>query len=201
MSHSLEVIVDPKASLPAPKAWNEAIASLGYDMTLDDFDWDTFSGFLPCRLVGVSTGFELFKDVERHKKGWFKKPLAYVQISLVLGSRWIETVAASVAQQALVKLTRGRGAYEGDPLSEEDLAEGSRDLYVNLQYMLALFAVDDAGLPANEPPLFEPFETDQQRTAMIERLLSARDVRRVEETGNIRLSKRAREDLLKLTEG
>jgi len=45
--------------MPTPAAWQDAIAAAGFPVLIDqDFDPDTFAGFLPCKYKGNISGFE-----------------------------------------------------------------------------------------------------------------------------------------------
>lgn len=49
----------PRAQMPTPSDWAEAIADAGFPAELDAaFDVEEFSGFLPCRYAGAEAGFE-----------------------------------------------------------------------------------------------------------------------------------------------
>ena len=59
-----------RSAMPTPTAWQHAITTAGFPVEMDiDFDPDTFSGFLPCKLRGEQSGFEYFagplSEVER----------------------------------------------------------------------------------------------------------------------------------------
>jgi hypothetical protein len=62
MAVSVDLIVYLRRSaMPSPSAWQQAIRATGLSVELDhDFDPDTFSGFLPCKLRGAKSGFEYF---------------------------------------------------------------------------------------------------------------------------------------------
>src|SRR6202030_1973183 len=50
-----------RSAMPSPSAWQQAITATGLPVEIDtDFDPDTFSGFLPCKLRGAASGFEYF---------------------------------------------------------------------------------------------------------------------------------------------
>ena len=59
---SVELIVYfRRSAMPSPSVWRQAILASGLPVELDDdFDPDTFSGFLPCNLDGKASGFEYF---------------------------------------------------------------------------------------------------------------------------------------------
>ena len=61
-SVSVELIVYLRRSaMPTPVDWQQAIRDAGFPVELDtDIDPDKFSGFLPCKLRGVTSGFEYF---------------------------------------------------------------------------------------------------------------------------------------------
>ncbi len=57
----------PRNALPDVAGWNHAITRSGFDLALEEFDWQTHSGFLPATMLGVRTGFEIavgFQDVD-----------------------------------------------------------------------------------------------------------------------------------------
>jgi hypothetical protein len=48
-----------RSEMPSPKEWATGIVDAGFGVELDTkFDVDAFSGFLPCKLDGVDSGFE-----------------------------------------------------------------------------------------------------------------------------------------------
>ena len=48
-----------RSAMPTPKRWAAAIREAGFALKLDeDFDVETFSGFLPCEYEGVAAGLE-----------------------------------------------------------------------------------------------------------------------------------------------
>jgi hypothetical protein len=48
-----------RAALPTPARWAATIREAGFALVLDeDFEVDTFSGYLPCTYAGASAGFE-----------------------------------------------------------------------------------------------------------------------------------------------
>ena len=50
-----------RSAMPSPSVWQQAITATGLPVELDtDFDPDTFTGFLPCKLRGAVSGFEYF---------------------------------------------------------------------------------------------------------------------------------------------
>ena len=47
--------------MPTPSGWQKAILNAGFPVEFDhEFDSDTHSGYLPCKLRGVASGFEYF---------------------------------------------------------------------------------------------------------------------------------------------
>jgi hypothetical protein len=52
-----------RSRMASPADWAKAIRASGFDMEMDsDFDPDSFTGFLPCKYVGVDAGFEYFRE-------------------------------------------------------------------------------------------------------------------------------------------
>jgi hypothetical protein len=50
-----------RSAMPTPAGWQQAIRGAGFPVEMDtDIDLDTFSGFLPCKVRGVASGFEYF---------------------------------------------------------------------------------------------------------------------------------------------
>ena len=60
MSYDLLVYLT-RARMPTPAAWQDAIAAANFPVLIDqDFDPDTFTGFLPCKYKGTISGFEYY---------------------------------------------------------------------------------------------------------------------------------------------
>lgn len=99
-----------RSAMPAPAAWQQAIAATGLPVMLDDdFDPDTFSGFLPCKLRGVASGFEYFANrlspAEAAERG---APLgADFSVALVTHADLKEFACSAVAAGALAHASGG----------------------------------------------------------------------------------------------
>jgi len=201
MSHSLDLILPPDTGLPSCEAWNGALSNLGYEVVLDAFDWDAHSGYLPAKLLGRSSGFELHKEVEKMKRGVFKKPAEQMRISFVLHSSILELAVASAAHHSLMTLVGGEPSYEGAEMSHEQASLDAAHAYASGRFLLARLESGESGHPEDLPVLWEPIETLDMRAAMIDQMLKSRQIRRNEENGYLRLGKRTREQLQLETEG
>lgn len=99
-----------RSAMPAPSAWQEAIDVMGLPVELDhDFDPDTFSGFLPCKLRSIVSGFEYFASrlspAEAAEAG---APLGCdFSVTLVTHSDLNEFACSAVAAGALAQTSDG----------------------------------------------------------------------------------------------
>lgn len=61
---SVDLVVHLRRSqMLTPQRWASAIRAAGFALVLDvDFDVDDHTGYLPCQLDGVESGFEYFAD-------------------------------------------------------------------------------------------------------------------------------------------
>jgi hypothetical protein len=60
MSFDLIVYLD-RTRMPTPEAWQRAVTDAQFPILIDqDFDADTFTGFLPCKYKGAISGFEYY---------------------------------------------------------------------------------------------------------------------------------------------
>jgi hypothetical protein len=111
MPVSVELIVYLRRSaMPAPSVWQQAIAATELPVELDyDFDPDTFSGFLPCKLRGAVSGFEYFatqlSPAEAAEVG--APPGSDFSVTLVTHSDLKEFACAAVAAGALAQASGG----------------------------------------------------------------------------------------------
>jgi len=63
---SMEVHVFSDTRLPSIAAWQQAIDAEGFDLKLDpEVELATASGFLPAKLRGKKSGFEIYHDDPR----------------------------------------------------------------------------------------------------------------------------------------
>ncbi len=118
MSFDLTVYLR-RAAMPSPSAWQQAIAATGLPVELDtDFDPDTFTGFLPCKLRGVDAGFEYFSgSLTPEEAAEMGAPSGSdFSVSLVVHSDPRELACAAVAAGALA---RASGGLLVDPQSGE----------------------------------------------------------------------------------
>lgn len=108
-----------RASMPTPAAWKKAIQDARFPVVLDDdFDPDSFSGFLPCKHRGAVSGFEYFagalSEADRAAAG---APVGSdFSVTLVTHSD-LREFACSVA--AASTLARASGGLLFDPQSGE----------------------------------------------------------------------------------
>jgi hypothetical protein len=108
-----------RSAMPSPANWQQAIRDAGFPVELDQgFDPDTFSGFLPCTIRGIESGFEYFagplSDDDRAAVG--APPGSDFSVTLVTHSD-LRELACSVA--AAGALTRRSGGILVDPQSQE----------------------------------------------------------------------------------
>lgn len=108
-----------RSAMPSPAAWQQAIAAMGLPVELDtDFDPDTFSGFLPCKLRGALSGFEYFTGrLSSEEAAEMGAPVgADFSVTLVTHSDLTELACSTVAAGALA---RASGGLLVDPQSGE----------------------------------------------------------------------------------
>ena len=99
-----------RSAMPSPSAWQRAIAATRLLVELDtDFDPDTFSGFLPCKLRGAQSGFEYFagplSPAEATESG--APPESDFLVTLVTHSDLREFACSAVAAGALAQASGG----------------------------------------------------------------------------------------------
>jgi len=165
MSYGIYITSSPDR-LPETSRWNAAIRAAGFDLELDSVDWANQTGFLPVRLLGVRTGFELANEQPR--------------IAAYLHSSGFELAAATVALAVLQSITGGQYSDDDEQsLSAEVHVAQARDLY-NQGRVLLRHLESSKPLAWNEPPL-DPTESKEQRMAALGVLLSRRDL--VKEVG------------------
>jgi len=108
--------------MPTPAGWQQAIRDAGFLIELDtDFDPDTFSGFLPCKLRGAVSGFEYFaaplSEAEAAEAG--APAGSDFCVTLVTHSDLRECACSVAASGALA---RASGGLLVDPQSGESFA-------------------------------------------------------------------------------
>jgi hypothetical protein len=99
-----------RSAMPTPSAWQQAIAATGLPVELDtDFDPDTFTGYLPCKLRGVDAGFEYFSDSlsPEDAASLDAPPGVDYSVNLVVHSDPRELASAVVAAAALASASGG----------------------------------------------------------------------------------------------
>ena len=107
---SVDLIVYLRRSeMPSPAGWQQALVAAGMPIELDtDFDPDTFSGFLPCKLRALS-GFEYSAGtLSRAEAVESGAPTgADFSVTLVTGSDMNEFACSVVAAGALAQASDG----------------------------------------------------------------------------------------------
>lgn len=97
-------------NLPTPKEWKEEILQQGFPCELDsDIALLTFSGFLPCSVNGVISGFEYYAsdlDNEVLNELDLSRSLNF-DITFCAGAPAAEAIAALAAASCLTKLSEG----------------------------------------------------------------------------------------------
>lgn len=106
-----------KADVPGLDEWQKAIDASGFDFqlneTLKPFE---DSGFLPCKLMGVDAGFEIYYGPIDSEMTFAHElaPNADFYIAFRWGSNMIECASANVASYALAKYCKAVVTYEGE---------------------------------------------------------------------------------------
>jgi hypothetical protein len=111
-----------RSAMPSPSEWQQGIAGTGLPVELDcDFDPNTFSGFLPCKLRGAASGFEYFAGplsvADATEVG--APPGSDFSVSLVTHSDLREFACSAVAAGALAQAS---GGLLVDPQSGESFS-------------------------------------------------------------------------------
>lgn len=101
-----------RSAMPTPKRWAAAIREAGFALKLDeDFDVETFSGFLPCEYEGVAAGFEYsFGEADTEQLSPEQRELVGdrdLEITFTTHSRLRDLVCALAAGSVLAHLTDG----------------------------------------------------------------------------------------------
>ena len=123
MSYDLNVYLK-RSNMPSPASWKAAINDAGFPVILDDdFEVDSFSGFLPCPVNGEISGFEYYASVvspkEAREMGVGEESDFSVQFCF--GSRELELVSALAASSVLASVS---GGLLDDPQSGESVPGG-----------------------------------------------------------------------------
>ncbi len=125
-----------KSSVPSRQEWQKAIDDTGFDFQLDP-ELKPFedSGFLPCKLNGSDSGFEIYYDGSESTLSQFRKIKGNKDYCIAFrwGSDMAECASALIAAYALAKYFGAIVSYEGDePLSLEGLLEETKSV---LEYL------------------------------------------------------------------
>lgn len=199
MSYEFGITTTP-SRLPSSAAWNAALRDAGFDIELDSVDWATHSGFLPARIGGLRSGFELWIDAKQPRKalfGLFRSPRSQsVRAFARLGSATAELTVASAAIASLQALTGGiYGDDDGRTLTAAESMAEALTTYRQWRF-LAIRLEAASALPETQPPL-EAAEDIESRRQIIKSLENQRAiVKEISGTGLIyRLHKQTAEDL------
>jgi hypothetical protein len=116
------VVYLPRASMPNPERWAQAIRDSGFAVELGTaFDPDTATGFHPCRFRGVESGFEYYasrlSEEERRELG--APPGCDFSVNLVTHSDLRECATSLIAASVLCQIS---GGLLVDPQSGERFA-------------------------------------------------------------------------------
>jgi hypothetical protein len=121
-SVSVDLIVYlPRASMPAPERWANAIRDAGFPVELDaDFDPDTATGFRPCRFRGVQSGFEYYSSrlSEQERRELGAPPGCNFSVALTTHADLREFATSLIAASVLCHVS---GGLLVDPQSGEQL--------------------------------------------------------------------------------
>jgi hypothetical protein len=109
--------------MPSPAGWQQAIRDFGFPVELNhDFDVDTFSGFLPCKIRGAESGFELFAaPLSEEKRSDVGAPSGSDFSVMLVTHSDLREFACSVA--AASALAQASGGLLVDPQSGESFSE------------------------------------------------------------------------------
>jgi hypothetical protein len=104
------VVYLARSKMPPPSTWRSSIIEQGFPVELDDdFDVDSFSGFLPCLVHGAISGFEYYASPvtpeDANELGVASDVDFSVQFSI--GSRPLELLSALAASSVLAALSYG----------------------------------------------------------------------------------------------
>jgi hypothetical protein len=111
-----------RSAMLTPVGWQQAICDAGFPVELDtDIDLATFSGFLPCKLRGVLSGFEYFAGLlsEPGANEVGAAPGSDFSVTLVTHSDLREFACAAAAAGVLARVS---GGLLVDPQSGESFA-------------------------------------------------------------------------------
>jgi hypothetical protein len=110
-SVSVDLIVYlPRASMPTPARWAEAIRDAGFPVELEaDFDPDTAVGFRPCQYDGAPAGFEYYSSLlsERERQELGAPAGCDFSVNLVTHSDLREFATSLIAASVLCHLSGG----------------------------------------------------------------------------------------------
>jgi hypothetical protein len=106
------------ACLPTVSEVQAVARRLGYDLNPEPFDWHSHAGFLPIKLDGIDTGFELYLDSlagtddlpEDIEPAWTHS------CGSRTGSDLHEALAAMIFMRAFVECTGGGYWYPDDQI-------------------------------------------------------------------------------------
>lgn len=127
-----------RSAMPTPSAWQKAIASMGMPVELDtDFDPDTFSGFLRCKLRGAVSGFEYFVGpLTPEEAADVGAPSgADFSVTLVTHSDLKELACSVVAAAALAQVSGGMlvDSESGDSIQAVDVADWAAEQFAAVE--------------------------------------------------------------------
>ena len=120
MSYDLNVYLK-RSNMPSPESWKSAIVGAGFPVTLDDdFDVDSFTGFLPCPVNGEISGFEYYASAVSPEE---VRQLGVADgtdfsVQFCIGSRPLELFSALAASSVLASVS---GGLLDDPQSGESI--------------------------------------------------------------------------------
>ena len=123
MSYDLNVYLQ-RSAMPSPSAWKKAIVDAQFSVELDDdFDVDSFTGFLPAPARGTESGFEYYssaltaEDIAELELA----PGLDFSVQFSIGSAPMELVSALAAASVLAAVS---GGWLYDPQDDHTVAPG-----------------------------------------------------------------------------
>lgn len=163
MSYSFSISCRSDA-LPDSVAWNRELALAGFDLEVAQVDWAKQSGFLPAKLLGIPTGFELSASLSDDG----------ANIEANLHSSRLELAVASAALAVLQKCTGGEyGDDDGRNLSVDESMNEAKSTYRGVRVILGYLRSNGELLPVDVPPL-DPGESLKDRTDVLDALVRER---------------------------
>jgi hypothetical protein len=161
-----------RSGLPSPAQWNEAIRGANFDLVLEEFDWATPGGFLPARLLGCASGFELWCNPTDDETVELA-PGSDCVVTARLGGRWFELVCSMCSLAVLQSGTDSPLIDDWAQQTPQEAMTSARQHYNQARVIVEHLRRPGVSLDWNEPPLGDA-ETEESRRADLKALVSDR---------------------------